>query len=89
MVQHPKKDLEPFSRDTLFISLYEALKHRPAAIQEADALTATIISELMLIAAHGMVTRHDVLGATTIVLERLDQAAATVYRAYHTTEDLP
>lgn len=80
---HNSNELIPFSRDKLFVSIYESLRHRPSAISDASALTATIIARLVLVARDGHLKRHDITTITTEVLGRFDTTAATVYAAYH------
>lgn len=83
VVQYSARDLRPFSRDRLFISLYEALKHRSSAREDASALTATIITFLLREAQESAVARDVVVSTAATALERFDTAAATMYRAYH------
>ncbi len=83
-VRYKHKDrLEPFSRDLLFISLYEACRHRKTAQTDATALTDTVLSRLWPGIADAAVTRQQIISATADVLKRFDRAAATTYRAYH------
>jgi transcriptional repressor NrdR len=82
-VKHSPRKLEPFSRDKLFISIYESCKHRPAAISNANALTQTIIGLLREHITDGTLERDIIATVTAVVLERFDEAAGTVYRAYH------
>jgi transcriptional repressor NrdR len=83
VVQYNQRDLRPFSRDSLFISLYEALRHRPSAQEDAHALTATVVGFLLKEAAEGTIKREVLVKTAAAVLERFDVAAATMYRAYH------
>ncbi|HEY5668115.1 MAG TPA: hypothetical protein VIR03_03025 [Candidatus Saccharimonadales bacterium] len=82
-VQHSPKLLVPFSRDVLFVSIYESCKHRDNALDDASALTQTIIGLLLAHARHGKLDRGDLIAVATSVLERFDSTAATVYAAYH------
>lgn len=83
VVQYSLRDLRPFSRDTLFISLYEALKHRTGAQEDASALTATVIGFLLKETKEGAVAREQLVRTAAATLERFDAVAATMYRAYH------
>lgn len=83
VVQYSARDLRPFSRDRLFISLYEALKHRASAQEDASALTTTIITLLLREAQESAVAREVVVRTATTALKRFDAAAGTMYRAYH------
>lgn len=75
--------MSAFARDHLFISIYEACKHRPTSIADADALTQTIIAKLRPHIADGAITKHAVVATAQAVLQNFDTAAATMYAAYH------
>jgi transcriptional regulator NrdR family protein len=78
-----RKRPEPFQRDILFLSIYEACKHRPRAIIESGALTDTVMA-LGLAELHDSVITRDVLtSAAHTVLSRFDAIAADLYAAYH------
>jgi len=74
--------LQKFSRDRLFLSIYESCKHRPQAIEDAAALTQTIISQLGDRTA-GVFRKDEVAAICLRVLRRFDGVAATIYEAYH------
>lgn len=82
-VEHSLKDIQPFSRDRLFTSVYDSLKHRPDALGDATALTLTIIGQLLPHVNKGRLDRDIITTVTNAVLERFDGAASTVYSAYH------
>lgn len=73
----------PFSRDKLYISIYEACKHRQAAAQDAAGLTATIINRLLPAIIHGQLEAPTIVAVAGDVLRRFDAAAAVHYQAYH------
>lgn len=75
--------LSAFSRDKLFISVYEALKHRKTAQSDATELTDTIIKRLLAALTAAELDKRDIIETTCQVLESFDSAAATQYRAYH------
>lgn len=75
--------VEPFQRDILFISIYNACQHRKDAQTAATALTDTILARLQTHIARATLTRHDVISITSEVLKRFDRAAAVQYLAYH------
>lgn len=75
--------LHPFSRDILFISIYESCKHRKNAVSDANALTATILGRLRPYMKDAVIERQDVINTTQQILKRFDRAAATFYAAYH------
>jgi transcriptional repressor NrdR len=80
---HNHKHLEPFSCDKLFLSIYEASKHRKTAVNDATALTRTIISKLWSHIKAATLTRDQIVHTTSEVLKRFDRAAAVQYVAFH------
>lgn len=75
----------PFLRDMLFLSLYDACRHRSTAITDASALTDTVIGKL-LAGQHvkdGTVQRDDISTCCKQVLAAFDTTAATHYAAFH------
>lgn len=83
MVGDTEKSLKPFSRDKLFISIYDSLRHRKSALSDAEALTATIIAKLRSVLQDGTLTNDQLVAISKETLERFDKTAATVYGAYH------
>lgn len=77
------KRLEPFSRDKLFISLYEACKHRKDATEAATGLTDTVISRLLPSITNATVNRADIITTAQKALAHFDKAAASSYLAFH------
>jgi transcriptional regulator NrdR family protein len=76
--------LTPFSRDRLFVSIYESCRHRPTAVRDAGNLTAQVIHDLIDHQAQaGLLQRVQIVTATQRVLQTFDAAAAAVYTAYH------
>lgn len=74
---------EPFQREKLLLSVYEALRHRKTAISDATALCETIWSQLYIRITDAKLARDDVVRVTHEVLKRFDKAAATAYLAFH------
>lgn len=83
MFEDHQKHLQPFSRDKLYISIYEACKHRKTAAEDARGLSDTIIVSLLRDTQVATLLREQVIGMSTEVLKRFDKAAATAYAAYH------
>lgn len=75
--------LTPFSRDRLFVSIYESCKHRAKPILDADGITQTVIARLRTELSEGTLDRGTIVAVTHPILERFDKAAATIYAAYH------
>lgn len=74
---------EPFSRESLLITVYDSLKHRKSAIQDATALTATIVSIIHTLVSNATIDRDQIVETVGTVLERFDKVAAVHYRAFH------
>ena len=71
---------EPFSRDKLFISIKDSLQHRKSALEDATALTDTIINQaLMLKTPH--IQLESLKSIAHNVLKRFDKTGAAVYKA--------
>jgi transcriptional repressor NrdR len=83
IVRYSPKVLKPFSRDTLFISVYESCKHRAQAVSDASALTQTILAKLYDHLDDSVLERDTIAAVTLAVLGRFDSSAATMYSAYH------
>lgn len=75
--------LEGFNRDALFLSIYDTLRHRETALQDAQGLTRTIVAHALKTASDSVIARPALIKEALQVLERFDKAAATMYRAYH------
>ena len=74
---------EPFLREKLLLSVYEALRHRKTAISDATALCDTIWQRLLPYIQSASLDRDHVVQVSSDVLKKFDQAAATTYLAYH------
>ncbi len=79
----PKTSPKPFSRDTLFISLYLSCGHRSNPINDATALTDTVVGVLLSSIRNGCIAKSDILVTAQSVLEHFDPVAATYYKAYY------
>lgn len=78
-----KGSYKPFSRDRLFLNIYESLKHRKTALSDATAITERVIGSLSPYMAKGHIERSEIVQTTGLILRRFDTAAATHYEAYH------
>ena len=83
MVDLGAAKLVPFSRDHLFSTVHDSCRHRRSHLDDAGALTQTIISALMQKQSGGIIGRADIARTAHDVLSRFDAAAATMYAAYH------
>lgn len=78
-----KDELTPFMRDKLFLSIYNSCQHRPSAVQDATALTDTVISRLPITASSGLLRSSQLKNTIMTVLTRFDGVAAVHYAAFH------
>ena len=74
---------EAFSRDKLFISILDSLKHRKTAIADASALTDTVITRLYPLITDASLMRDDIAQQSQKVLQNFDKAGAVHYTAFH------
>lgn len=73
----------PFVQELLFLSLYNSLRHRNNALDEATHLCKSIIGRLLPLIVDGQLQRSDVIKTSCEVLKRFDGPAAVSYLAYH------
>lgn len=83
VVRNAMSHIMPFSRDLLYLSIYDACKHRPGAASDATALTDTILSRLVPLAKDGVIDRQDITASCLTVLKHFDTVAAVHYKAFH------
>ena len=75
--------LSPFSRDKLFLSVYDSLKHRKTAVSDAGALTSTIISTLAKTCPDGQIAKQRLTATVIDCLKRFDKTSSVHYQAYY------
>ena len=76
--------LQPFSRDKLFLSLYNSCRHRPTALSDASALTDTVVKRLLdVVDQNGGLEDSAIARTVQVALNRFDKAASSHYAAYH------
>ena len=73
----------PFNRDKLFMSIMRAVGHRQTPLEDASALTATIIAKLRRSTTQAAVGPSDIVTVALATLKHFDTAAAVQYGAYH------
>ncbi len=83
VIRKNSKDIEPFSREKLFLDIYDCLKHRKTAVSDAKALSDTIISRLIPRIKDASLTHEDIIESVSEVLRRFDKAAHVHYLAFH------
>lgn len=83
IVVRKKTAVEPFSRDTLLLSVHDSLKHRKTALTDASALTDTIVARILHQTASASVEAAAIATICHAVLVHFDTVAATHYAAFH------
>lgn len=78
-----EKQLQPFERDKLLISIYSSCQHRENAVRDATALTDTVVGRLSDYSDGAIIDRDQLKTTVAAVLERFDNAAAVHYAAFH------
>lgn len=76
------KQLTPFSRAKLFVSIYECLKHLPKPAQTADELTNTVTTAL-LNTKSAVLSQKVIARNTHAIVSRFNKLAGDQYAAYH------
>jgi transcriptional regulator NrdR family protein len=82
-VSDSERHLTAFSRDKLFISVYDSCQHRKTALSDAEGLTETAIRKLAAHVKGGTVDKSDITGVVQVALNRFDRAASVYYEARH------
>jgi transcriptional regulator NrdR family protein len=83
-VQKSTSHITSFVRDLLFLSIYDACRHRVDATRDATALTETILGMLLREYANaGLIKRDDIVATASTVLRRFDPVACVHYLAFH------
>lgn len=83
VVQYADSSLSPFLRDKLFVSIYNSLRHRKNALDEAIGLTGSVISILGVKITDGRMPSKAISQEIYRILGRFDKAAAVSYQAFH------
>jgi len=83
MVKNSNGKLVPFKKEKLFLSVLKTCQHRKTALDDAIALTETIMAKLIRAAQEGAIAAETIAVAAQTVLGNFDQAAAVQYAAYH------
>jgi transcriptional repressor NrdR len=76
------KQLSPFSRPTLYVSIYECLRHIPEPAQAADELANTVVQAL-LNTKSAVLSPKTIAEKTHTVLSRFNKLAGDQYAAMH------
>ncbi len=83
IIQDSTGHIKPFIKEKLFLDIYECCRHRKTAVNDATALTDTILSLLPAYIINATLKREDLVRAGSEVLKRFDRVAQVHYLAYH------
>ena len=73
------KAIEPFYKEKLFISIYEAINHLDNPAVNAEALTNTILRHITKNLSSPLVSTSDIIKYSVSVLKRYDATSAIKY----------
>jgi hypothetical protein len=65
------------------VSVLKSCQHRTEALEEATALTDTVLAGILKEAESGSIERSRIIELVYETLARFDHAAAVQYQAYH------
>jgi transcriptional regulator NrdR family protein len=71
--------VEPFSRDKLYVSIYDCLLHRKDAVECSSSLTDTVIKNLIGYSSGGAIKTKDIRQIVQVLLNRFDKTASVKY----------
>lgn len=77
------KSLRPFKKEQLFVSVLKCCEHRTSAIDDAVALTETILNKMIRSSDQSVIAAHHLCALTHETLQRFDHASAVQYAALH------
>lgn len=83
VVEDSSTKIKPFSRDKLFISVYESCRHRKNAVTDAGHLTDTIMNKAFTTIQGGVIQRGAIEKFAITILKRFDKVAMVHYQAYY------
>ena len=83
VLEMPDKSLVPFKREKLFLSIHKSCEHRKTAVDDATALTDTVLAKIMRAGTKSNIPSHYVAELVHETLKNFDNASAVQYAAYH------
>lgn len=75
--------LSPFKKEQLFVSILKCCEHRKSAIDDASALTDTILSKMVRSSSTSVIAVNHVASLVHETLQLFDNASAVQYAALH------
>lgn len=84
-VKTDNSKLQPFSKAKLMISVYECCKHLKHPESDAEALTDTIIKDILEL-QKPIISSKEISSVAHYAIKRLDNSAAVQYAAFHSVK---
>jgi transcriptional regulator NrdR family protein len=72
--------ISQFSRDKLYLSIFQCLEHNYDAVDKATTLTETVIGKLTSYISFGYVSSSDIRHIVQVALSRYDNLASIKYQ---------
>jgi transcriptional regulator NrdR family protein len=85
MLQTPTNKLIPFKKEKLFLSIYKSCEHRKNALDDATALTQTVLTKVVQPGSRlaGQLPIHLLASTVFETLKNFDKVSAIQYSAFH------
>ncbi len=82
-LEMPDKTLRPFTKEKLFLSIHKSCEHRSTAINDATALTDTVIAKIVHAGTQSVIPAQQLAKLVHETLSNFDTASAVQFSAYH------
>lgn len=75
--------VRPFKREKLFLSIHKSCEHRRSAVDDATALTDTVIAKIVRTGTQSAIPAQQLAKLVHETLANFDTASAVQFAAYH------
>ena len=82
-LEMPDKSLRPFTQEKLFLSIHKSCEHRKLAVDDAAALTDTVIAKIVRTGTQSVIPAQQLAKLVHETLTNFDSASAVQFAAYH------
>jgi len=83
MLEMPDKNLRPFIKERLLLSILKCCEHRKHSLEDAIALTDTAIAKVMRSGTQSVIAAHQLTKVVHDTLRNFDNVSAVQYAALH------
>lgn len=87
-VETTAQALSSFKKEKLLISILKSCDHRKDALDDAIALTDTVIAKTVHASSEGLINVHQLAQIVFTTLQSFDYASAVQYAAHHSEHTL-